>query len=119
MFLQGESAQVQLQKAQQQQQALQETLAQAEKQRQAVEARLQLHVQQESGMMAMLAEDFSLSCELQQKLSGEGEAHAAALRELRNQVTHSIQPKPSPSQPPNPLCSSMVTFSQPLPIYSL
>ena len=84
--MQGESAQAQLQKAQEQQQALQETLAQTEKQRQAVEARLQLHVQQESGMMAMLAEDFLLSSELQQRLSAEGEAPASALQELRNQV---------------------------------
>ncbi|KAL3149782.1 hypothetical protein ABBQ38_013608 [Trebouxia sp. C0009 RCD-2024] len=87
----GDSAQAQLQKAQQQQQALQETLALAEKQRQAVEARLQLHVQQELGMMALLAEDFSLSSELQQKLSAEGEAHATALQELRNQMHSQIQ----------------------------
>lgn len=110
MFLQGDSAQAQLQKAQQQQQALQETLALAEKQRQAVEARLQLHVQQELGMMALLAEDFSLSSELQQKLSAEGEAHATALQELRNQVTQikihpahvlcPLTPKPTPPHTP-------------------
>ena len=35
----------------------------------------------------MLAEDFSLSSELQQRLSTEGDAHANALQELRDQVT--------------------------------
>ena len=90
-YLQGESAQTQLQKAQEQQQALsarlQETLDQAEKQRQGLEARLQLHVQEESGLIAMLAEDFTLSSEVQQRLSTEGEAHATAVQQLRNQVT--------------------------------
>ena len=90
-YLQGESAQAQLQKAQEQQQALearlQETLDQAEQQRQGLEARLQLHVQEESGLIAMLADDFTLSPELQQRLSAEGEAHATAVQELRDQVT--------------------------------
>lgn len=89
-YLQGESAQAQLQKAQEQQQALaaqlQETLDQAEKQRHGLEARLQLHVQQEFGLIAVLAQDFTLSSELQQRLSAEGEAHASAVQELRNQV---------------------------------
>ena len=98
--LQGETAQAQLQKAQEQQQTLagrlQETLDQAEKQRQGLEARLQLHVQEESGLIAMLAEDFTLSSELQQRLSAEGEAHATAVQELRNRVTF---PSPRMSSP--------------------
>lgn len=90
-YLQGESAQAQLQKAQEQQQALaarlQETLDQADKQRQGLQDRLQLHVQEESDLIAMLAEDFTLSSELQERLSAEGEAHATAVQDLRNQVT--------------------------------
>ena len=95
-YLQGESAQAQLQKAQEQQQALaarlQETLDQAEKQRQGLQDRLQLHVQEESDLIAMLAEDFTLSSELQERLSAEGEAHATAVQDLRNQVTFSQVP---------------------------
>ena len=87
---QGESKQAELQKAQEQQQALaarlQETLDQAEKQRQGLEAKLQLQVQ-EDGLLAILAQDFGLSPELQQRLSAEGEAHAGALQDLRDQVT--------------------------------
>ena len=90
MPLQGESTQAELQKAQEQHQTLaarlQETLDQAEKQRQGLEAKLQMHVQEESGLIALLTQDFGLSSELAQRLSAEGEAHANALQELRDQV---------------------------------
>ena len=88
--MQGESTQAELQKAQEQLQALsaqlQQALEQAEKQRQGLESKLQLHVQEESGLIAMLAEDFSLSPELQQSLTAEGDAHASAIQDLRTQV---------------------------------
>ena len=85
-YLQGESAQAQLQKAQEQQQALAARLQETLEQRQGLEATLQLHMQEESGLIAMLAEDFTLSSELQQRLSAESETHATAVQELRNQV---------------------------------
>lgn len=65
---------------------LQQALEQAEKQREGLESKLQLHVQEESGLIGMLAEDFELSQELQEKLTVEGGAHASAIQELRDQV---------------------------------
>lgn len=90
-FWQGESTQAELQKAQTQLQTLseqlQQALEQAEKQREGLESKLQLHVQEESGLIATLAEDFDLSQELQQRLTVEGGAHASAIQELRDQVS--------------------------------
>ena len=89
-FAQGESTQAELQRLQAAQQTLQaqlqQSLEQAEKQKQGLEARLQLHVTEESGLIAMLAEDFALGSELQQNLTTEGRADAAALQELRKHV---------------------------------
>ena len=88
--MQGESAQAELQRLQAAQQSLQtqlqQALDQAEKQKQGLEARLQLHVTEESGLVAMLAEDFALGSELQQSLTTEGKADAAAIQELQKQV---------------------------------
>ena len=87
---QGESTQAELQKAQTQLQSLseqlQQALEQAEKQKEGLESKLQLHVQEESGLIGMLAEDFELSQELQEKLTVEGGAHASAIQELHDQV---------------------------------
>ena len=89
--MQGETTQAELQKVQAAQQSLQAQLQQAleqgEKQRQGLEARLQRHVAEESGLVAMLAEDFALGQELQQSLTVEGRADATALKELRKQVS--------------------------------
>ena len=94
-FWQGESTQAELQKAQTQLQSLseqlQQALQQAEKQREGLESKLQLHVQEESGLTAMLAEDFEVSQELQQRLTLEGGAHASAIQELHDQVCHSLR----------------------------
>ena len=93
-FWQGERTQAELQKAQTQLQSLseqlQQALQQAEKQREGLEPKLQLHVQEESGLIAMLAEDFAVSQELQQRLTVEGGAHASAIQELRDQVRPSL-----------------------------
>lgn len=43
-------------------------------------------MQEESGLIGMLSEDFELSQELQQRLTVEGGAHASAIQELRDQV---------------------------------
>lgn len=89
-FLQGESTQAELQKAQTQLQTLseqlQQALEQAERQREGLESKLQLHLQEESGLIAMLAQDFEVSQELQQRLTVEGGAQASARQELRDQV---------------------------------
>ena len=89
-FWQGESTQAELQKAQTQLQTLseqlQQALEQAEKQKEGLESKLHLHVQEESGLIAMLAHDFELSQELQQKLTVESGAHVSAIQELRDQV---------------------------------